>query len=120
MDPVAITAEIKLLEDMLVSAAVRSSAEALDGLIADEFIEFAASGQIYSKQDVLKQALSHPHVVVNVVDFRVVVISQGAVLATYKTQKSFRSSIWRLDGDRWRILFHQGTTSEQGAKQASL
>ena len=49
------------------------------------------------------------------------VLAPGVVLATYRLARSdsadgvpeyfLRSSIWKLIGKRWQMVFHQGTTS---------
>ena len=101
--------EIFELENRLLTTAVRSSADVLDGLIADQFVEFGSSGRLYSKRDVIAQMVRAPSVTVNIADFRVLAVSPDVTLATYRTDKSLRSSLWRREGERWRIVFHQGT-----------
>jgi hypothetical protein len=44
--------EILQLEEQLVAPAVRASADALDRLVSDEFVEFGSSGRVYTKHDV--------------------------------------------------------------------
>ena len=101
--------EIRDLEDQLVTPAVRASADALDRLVSDQFVEFGSSGRIYDKRDVVAQMLAAPDVSVSVADFRVFALSPDVALATYRTGGSLRSSVWRREGDCWRIVFHQGT-----------
>ncbi len=101
--------EIRKLEESLLTVEVRSSAEALDGIVSDEFVEFGSSGRTYTKRDVIAQMLTAPSVVVGVTDFKVQKLTADVALATYRTEGSLRSSIWRREGDRWRIIFHQGT-----------
>jgi hypothetical protein len=101
--------DIRELEDQLVTPAVRASPEALDRLVSDQFVEFGSSGRIYTKRDVIAQMLGAPNVTVGVTDFRVLAVSQDVALATYRTGGSLRSSVWRREGDYWRIVFHQGT-----------
>ncbi len=43
-----------LLEEELLKPGVRASAERLDELLADDFFEFASSGQEYNKQEIIK------------------------------------------------------------------
>jgi hypothetical protein len=102
-------AEIRKCEEQLGSPAVRASADALDRLVSDQFVEFGSSGKEYTKRDVIDQMLARPHVTISLLDFRVVAVSPGVALATYRTAGSLRSSIWRREGEQWRILFHQGT-----------
>ena len=102
--------EIRACEDQLLTPAVRASAEALDRLVSDEFVEFGSSGQVYKKADVIAQMLATPNVSVGLTEFRVLALAPDVALATYRTGRSLRSSIWRREGGDWRIVFHQGTT----------
>ena len=101
--------EIRKLEEQLASSAVRVSAEALDGLISDHFVEFGSSGRVYSKREVIAEMLAKPHITVSLTDFRILAIAQDAALVTYRTGGSLRSSVWRREDEHWRIIFHQGT-----------
>src|SRR5262245_18442042 len=101
--------EILELEERLVTPAVRASAEALDRLVSDEFVEFGSSGRVYRKPDVIAQMLAQPSVTVRVADFEVLAVAPDVALATYRTGRSLRSSLWRREGETWRIVFHQGT-----------
>jgi len=102
--------EIRELEERLVTPAVRASADALDRLVSDQFVEFGSSGRVYAKHDVIAQMLAQPSVTVSVTDFHVLALSPDVALATYRTGRSLRSSVWRREGGHWRIVFHQGTT----------
>lgn len=110
---------IEGLEEKVYDPFVRSSARLLQDLFDDNFFEFGASGHIYDKKDVLevlpmqKEAKSTMH------KFMVNEIAPQTLLATYKLERedidtaaktwSLRSSIWQFCGDRWKIIFHQGT-----------
>jgi hypothetical protein len=102
--------EIRELEARLLKPEIRASADALDRLVSDQFVEFGGSGRVYLKRDVIAQMLAQPNVSVSVADFQVLALSPDVALATYRTGKSLRSSIWRREGECWRIVFHQGTT----------
>jgi hypothetical protein len=101
--------EIREVEEQLLKPAIRASRDALDRLISDQFVEFGSSGRVYDKREVIAQMLASPNVTVNVSDFRVLPISAEVALATYRTGASLRSSLWRREGEHWRIVFHQGT-----------
>lgn len=101
--------EILEAEAQLLTPAVRASAAALDRLVSDQFIEFGSDGRVYTKPDVVAQMLAKPDVSVSQIDFQVVAVSPDVALATYRTRGSVRSSVWRREGDHWRIVFHQGT-----------
>lgn len=101
--------EIRVVEEQLLTPEVRSSAEALDRLVSDQFVEYGSSGRVYTKPDVIAQMLAAPNVKVGVTDFQVLAVAGDVALATYRTGASLRSSIWRRENGHWRILFHQGT-----------
>ena len=101
--------EIRTLEEQLGIPAVRASADALDRLISDEFVEFGSSGRTYTKRDVIAQLLANPNGQVTLGGLRVRALSDDVALATYRTAASLRSSIWRREGESWRVVFHQGT-----------
>jgi len=101
--------EIRELEAQLLTPTVRGSAEALDRVISEQFVEFGSSGRVYTKPDVIAHMLTMPSIEVSVSDFRVLAVAPEVALATYRTGASLRSSIWRREGDHWRIVFHQGT-----------
>jgi hypothetical protein len=111
---------IRQLEQQLLQPEVRRSRHDLDGLLADEFTEFASDGVAYSKEEVV-EALE-PEVVYrrSLTDFPVAGLAENVVLATYRVTRqndtlkesivSLRSSIWTRREGRWQLLFHQGTT----------
>jgi len=104
------------LEEQLLKPEVRASTDALDRMISDQFVEFGSSGQTYTKRDVIAQLLAAPNVKGTFGDFQVVAVSDGVALATYRTGASLRSSVWRREGDDWKILFHQGTPIVSNAR----
>jgi hypothetical protein len=103
--------EIREVENQLLDSAVRSSRDTLDRLVSDEFVELGSSGLTYWKADVIAQMLAQPTVKVEVSHFEVRELATGVALATYRTPRSLRSSIWRHEGGNWRIVFHQGTNT---------
>lgn len=107
--------EIRALELSLLTPPVRTSAERLHQLVSADFRELGASGKIYGKAEAIAALLSGPSLPTNagspseLMDFRAVEVAPGVALATYRTPRSLRSSIWRREGEGWRIYFHQGT-----------
>ena len=104
---------IHQLELSLLSPSVRHSIEQLNQLIADNFIEFGSSGNVYNKNDLLEGLPLEKTKHYTVEDFRTMELSEHVVLVTYKVvindRYSLRSSIWKLNGDVWQMVFHQGT-----------
>lgn len=101
------------LEISLMTPSIRKSAESLDKLLSDDFIEFGSSGRVYSKKDQLKMLPKEEEIQFKIEDFTTRELSRGVVLATYtsisegKTVR--RSSIWTCVEEQWEMSFHQGT-----------
>jgi hypothetical protein len=91
----------------------------LDQLLADDFIEFGASGKRYTKQDLLTSLPASRVVSYRSSGFEAKELAPGVVLLTYQTSSqdpasgrathSLRSSIWQQHGGTWKLVFHQGT-----------
>lgn len=117
-----ITNLIKELELSLLKPEIRSSREALNKLISDDFIEFGSSGNKYTKADILERLPSNlENVEYKVSDFVVDIPSENTAIATFKTERtingkdrviSLRSSHWRKTTEGWQIFFHQATPIE--------
>jgi len=107
------------LEQRLAQVGRRLSAEDAGSLIAEDFVEFGASGKVWSKAEIIAAMSQWAPIERIVEDFRVRVLSASICLVTYKvigvtkdrqaSPFSLRSSIWRYMGERWQIVFHQGT-----------
>ncbi len=113
---------LRQLEERLLQADVRSSAAVVGDLLADSFVEFGCSGRVFDKQQIIDALRAEaPTSQRSVLDFRTTVLAPGVVLATYRLTRSagegeapthsLRSSIWTLAGERWQMVFHQGTVS---------
>lgn len=109
---------LRQLEEKLLSPQFRSSARDLDRLIADEFVEFGASGRIYTKPIIIADLPHETPSERSLSDFTARPLSPGVALVTYTALRrqpgepdvrSLRSSIWVLRDGRWQMLFHQGT-----------
>jgi hypothetical protein len=111
---------LRSLEEELLQPEVRSSADRVDRLLADAFIEFGSSGRVFDKAQVI-EALQHepsdPTTRVLLTDFAARQLAPGVVLVTYRTLLSgpgappgytLRSSIWELAKGQWQMVFHQG------------
>ena len=107
------------LEQRLLSQATRRDCEELSHLLADDFIEFGASGGIWNKAEVIEQLPQESFTQRTISQFAVNPLSEHTVLVTYHchadvvgqscTIGSLRSSIWRKQDGQWQIVFHQGT-----------
>ncbi len=111
------------LEECLLQPEVRQSVEALADLLADDFIEFGSSGQVFNKQQIIEGLQQEPPARRSLLQFSATVLAPGVVLATYRAVQyrtpgeppiySLRSSIWKLTNDRWQMVFHQGTLAKE-------
>jgi hypothetical protein len=114
---------LRQLEERLLQPNVRNSAEDVFEVLADEFIEFGSSGRIFDKRQIIASLQIEPTVHRSLRDFNTSVLAPGVVLVTYRAVRqgapgeqpsySLRSSIWKLIGGRWQMLFHQGTSSKE-------
>ena len=83
-----------------------------------DFWEVGASGQRYSRQDVLdalEKRYSGPyHDDWEAMGFRCRELAEDVYLLTYtliqdKVRHTRRSTIWQRTGEGWKIVYHQGT-----------
>lgn len=108
------------LEASLHKREVRSSRKNLSDLLADDFIEFGSSGHIFNKTEIIEalaKESGEPNITIR--DFAARELAPGVVLVTYISEsptaddlgrtRSLRSSIWKLIGENWQMVFHQGT-----------
>lgn len=110
---------IRDLEIELLQPDVRKSVDRLDDLLADDFVEFGASGEQYDKQDILDHLPKLAETKWTTHDFKTKELSPETILATYRAKKhviksgeesvSLRSSIWQIRNGQWKMIFHQGT-----------
>jgi hypothetical protein len=110
----ALPAHILKLEMALLDNQVRSDPDRFGQLLDDTFFEFGKSGGSFTKDDCM-DAGSLGSVRLSISQFRLQSIGEHAVLAVYRTveketgKAANRSSIWKSDGIRWKMIFHQGT-----------
>ncbi len=93
--------------------------EDIERQMYDEFWEVGASGNVYTKQDVIETLLeryNNPNYqdIWEAKDFALTTIAQDNYLLTYiliqgRTRVTRRSTLWRKVNGDWKILYHQGT-----------
>ncbi len=96
----------------------------IENQMCDEFWEVGASGNIYTKQDVIKtlcERYNDPNYqdIWEAKDFNLTQIAADNYLLTYiliqdKTRFTRRSTLWRRINGSWKILYHQGTVIDGG------
>ena len=114
----SIEEHLRHLEEGLLEPTFRNSPEAVDALLATDFIEFGSSGRVYDKQQALEGLRAETTIRRSLTHFATRLLAPGVVLVTYRALRhdespacSLRSSIWKLTDGRWQIVFHQGTNS---------
>ncbi|WP_370304648.1 nuclear transport factor 2 family protein [Rheinheimera baltica] len=110
------------LEQLLVQPATRLSVELLNRHLADDFYEIAATGRCFGKADVLERLPTETPPVITQQDFNCNFLADGLAQLTYRatiqraenesSSYSVRSSLYRYDGEKWQMVFHQGTACE--------
>jgi len=107
---------ISELEFCLHRLEVRADGDQLNALLADDFVEFAASGGEWNKTQVISALLSEALFIAPLVnDLNVRQLAEQVVLVTYRcvgsglSSVTLRSSIWRLGDKGWQMVFHQGS-----------
>lgn len=114
MNEEALVQTLVALEICLMSPEADKAAR----LLAEDFVEFGASGRVYDRAGTLAALadMGARAKVVEISDFAVRRLGADLVLATYRVASpaSLRASLWRLTDEGWRILFHQGTPAAPG------
>jgi hypothetical protein len=100
------------LEERLLQPEIRHSPAELAKMLADEFVELGSEGRI---EELGKESNAQG----SITDFELVSLASNVALVTYRAvfsegegepaHHSLRSSIWKLMGGTWQIVFHQGT-----------
>ena len=117
-----IASELALREPLFHRPEFGTTRQDFDRMMADEFWEVGASGQIYSRSFVLDtlEVRSQQPVAENfqVTNFACQQVAADLFLATYTLNQSGRISrrvsLWRQASDGWRVVYHQGTIVTDG------
>lgn len=107
-------AELRALEEAMWRSETRGDRAWMDSMISPTFTEHGASGRTWDRQAILDMEIPDLiSVEFPLQEFAVRGLGEHAVLVTYvcvgRENVSKRSSVWRRDGTRWLMEFHQGT-----------
>ncbi|WP_082233117.1 DUF4440 domain-containing protein [Halobacillus massiliensis] len=108
--------KIKALEESHLKIENRNSSERLGEILSDDFLEFGSSGGIITKEDCLKEGVTLHEL--EMFNFELHPLGPEAVLTTYLVKNytlnrnTLRSSVWKLQNNKWQLFFHQGTVTE--------
>ena len=108
-----LAAHLIALELRLQDSSTRKDPAAIGELLSEDFREFGASGIVWDRATLLETLTAEPPYSITSENFDCQRLSSHLALLTYvaanPARKTLRSSLWRLEADRWRVLFHQGT-----------
>lgn len=115
----ALAAELEALERALHTPQVRGDRVRLAALLDEDFSEIGSSGQCYGRAVALAEIpLERTQVLIESEQFVMRLLADGLAQVRYRSRYHvdgqaqrwvLRSSLWRRHGQRWRMLFHQGT-----------
>ncbi|WP_161831461.1 nuclear transport factor 2 family protein [Pseudovibrio sp. POLY-S9] len=101
------------LESQLLLPSVRGKQQQLELLLHPDFIEIGASGRMYDRARILTElpgeAADYP--VRTIENFRLRKLNEELVQVFYSIveNETQRTSIWKLEGGQWSMIYHQGT-----------
>lgn len=105
------------LETRLLDPEVRRDPATLNSLLAPGFSEITSTGEVLAREQVIQALQAEPPLTRKLIDFRARLLAPTVALCTFTLIRestagpirSRRASIWQLDGDKWQMVFHQGT-----------
>lgn len=112
-----VLADVVAGEKRLLDPAFRADETSLRELLHPDFLEYGASGTVWTLDAVLRQLPRDPAVDGVGEGFAAVRLGEDVVLVTFRVtgggHTSLRSSVWiRCPDGRWRLRFHQGTRTD--------
>ncbi|KLD71822.1 nuclear transport factor 2 family protein [Xanthomonas pisi] len=124
MSACALLTQLRGLELRLLDPQVRRSLPELEALLDPAFVEFGASGRRYTREEIIAALTASAAAADYAADgFVCVLLAPQLAQLRYRTRAhvdgvvrgALRSSLWRLDGACWRMLFHQATPFTENA-----
>jgi ribonuclease HI len=104
---------VEELERELLGPLVRGDIGRTAVLLHPDFLEIGSSGRVWTRDAMMMALEEDPGERTDIEFLGADRIGPAAVLLTYRSfarsGTTLRSSLWVLDGDRWRLRFHQGT-----------
>ncbi|WP_457965766.1 ribonuclease HI family protein [Arthrobacter sp. D1-29] len=104
---------VEALERELLGPDVRGDIGRTGVLLHPDFMEIGSSGRIWTRDAMMMALEEDPGERTELEVLGADRIGTDAVLLTYRSYSrsgtTLRSSLWVLDGGRWRLRFHQGT-----------
>jgi hypothetical protein len=111
---------LRRLEESLYASETRFDPEHMDRLLAPDFVEFGASGRVWTRQHIIRTPPLELEAKLPLPEFSVLMLSDDIALVTYRSEigtrrveATNRSSVWRRTYDGWKLVFHQGTPASR-------
>ena len=123
MDDVELKRILIDLETTLLKNETRKSSTILDQLLHDNFLEIGSSGRKYNKLQTIQHLDLESRPSFEATDFNLLRLSDSVALLTYTllnkihkrdSRQSIRGSVWKLENEKWKLIFHQGTPTKFG------
>jgi ribonuclease HI len=113
METHSVDAELVMAREReLLDPAVRRDRSLLLSLLHPDFVEYGASGRVWSGNEILVALAADPETAGEPVDVASYALACDVILVTYRLLgvcETLRSSLWIRVDDDWRLRFHQGT-----------
>ena len=119
MSDSAVEAQITQLEMLLLKPEIRRDRARVEELLAQDFLEFGASGRVWTREEILEELATEIYLTPVAEDISCQMLGERVALVTYRTIREqargaeptevLRSSVWIQKDKKWRIRFHQGT-----------
>lgn len=115
-------AELQRLELALLDPGVRRDRDQVAALLDEEFLEFGASGRVWTRETTFALLSSETFTTPAVEDFSCYWLGSDIMLVTYRAVRidargeraaTLRSSIWTKRSGTWKMRFHQGTRASE-------
>ena len=104
---------VEALERELLRPDVRSDIGRTGVLLHPEFTEIGTSGRLWTRDAMMMSLEESPGSHMELELISVDRLGAEAILLVYRSHSregaALRSSLWVLDGEQWRLRFHQGT-----------
>lgn len=110
------------MEKSLHKSRTISSEDTINELLSGNFQEIGASGKTYNKNQIIELLKNEEPFDINATDFELRLLSSDIAQLKYKSSTSnnnnlssttLRSSIWKHEGKKWKMIFHQGTVVQK-------
>lgn len=106
-------------EIALTTFGVRRNPDALTGLLSEEFREIGSRGNYFGLDAVLAHLPTQENWQCELTDIEARKVTDDVMMLVYFAEisssdapdgyRSRRSSVWRKEGESWKMVFHQGT-----------